>query len=141
MQAEIEKQAKSATGSGNLDLALFWKGLAEQFKQAGELRWDESSQKKTWDDRFGDTPFPAEFGVAVKKVSESYATATKDLEKGYGYLVTEFTKAEKLEEALKVRGEIKELLAEKSSTPTPEDRKSTRLNSSHEWISRMPSSA
>ena len=23
----------------------------------------------------------------------------------------------------------------------PEDRKSTRLNSSHEWISRMPSSA
>ena len=26
-------------------------------------------------------------------------------------------------------------------TPGPEDRKSTRLNSSHEWISRMPSSA
>ena len=24
---------------------------------------------------------------------------------------------------------------------TPQDRKSTRLNSSHEWISRMPSSA
>ena len=24
---------------------------------------------------------------------------------------------------------------------TPTDRKSTRLNSSHEWISRMPSSA
>ena len=24
---------------------------------------------------------------------------------------------------------------------TPKDRKSTRLNSSHEWISRMPSSA
>ena len=27
------------------------------------------------------------------------------------------------------------------SRPTIEDRKSTRLNSSHEWISRMPSSA
>ena len=28
-----------------------------------------------------------------------------------------------------------------SFSRTPEDRKSTRLNSSHEWISRMPSSA
>ena len=27
------------------------------------------------------------------------------------------------------------------SSPHIEDRKSTRLNSSHEWISRMPSSA
>ncbi len=119
LQAELEKQAKSATAAGNLDLALFWKSLAKQYSQVGELRWDEPSQKKTWDDRFGDTSFPAEFGVAVKKASESYATATKDLETGYGYLVAEFTKAEKLEEALKVRGEIKELLAEKSATPEP----------------------
>ena len=28
-----------------------------------------------------------------------------------------------------------------SNTGSEEDRKSTRLNSSHEWISRMPSSA
>ena len=34
-------------------------------------------------------------------------------------MVAEFTKAEKLEEALKVRGEIKELLAEKATVPEP----------------------
>ena len=32
-------------------------------------------------------------------------------------------------------------LATKSKMTIGEDRKSTRLNSSHEWISRMPSSA
>ena len=31
--------------------------------------------------------------------------------------------------------------ANRESRPWQEDRKSTRLNSSHEWISRMPSSA
>jgi hypothetical protein len=115
LQVEIEKQTKSATGSGNLDLALFWKGLAKQVGETGELRWDDASQKKTWGDRFGDDSFPVEFGIAVKKASESYATAKKDLQKGYGELVAEFTKAEKLEEAVKVRGEIKGLLAEIAS--------------------------
>ena len=33
------------------------------------------------------------------------------------------------------------LLAKTTATRLKEDRKSTRLNSSHEWISRMPSSA
>ena len=33
------------------------------------------------------------------------------------------------------------LLAAESNGLSPLDRKSTRLNSSHEWISRMPSSA
>lgn len=117
LQAELEKQAKSATGSGNLDLALFWKGVAKQYGQTGELRWDDASLKKTWGDRFGESPFPKEFSVAVKKASEAYSSANEDLEKGYGELVAEFTKAEKLEEAVKVRGEIKELLAEKASAP------------------------
>ena len=31
--------------------------------------------------------------------------------------------------------------ANAAPVPTGKDRKSTRLNSSHEWISRMPSSA
>jgi hypothetical protein len=119
LQGEIEKQTKTATGSGNLDLALFWKALSKEFEQKGELRWDEPSLKKTWSDRFGDSSFPDEFGVAVKKASEAYASARKDLEKGYGELVTKFTKAEKLEEALKVRGELKELLAEKATPPEP----------------------
>jgi hypothetical protein len=105
---------------------LFWKTLGKDVEQKGELRWDEPSLKKTWNDRFGDASFPSEFGVAVKKASEAYASARKGLEKGYGDLVAELTKAEKLEEALKVRGEIKELLAEKSPalepapTPKPE---------------------
>ena len=35
----------------------------------------------------------------------------------------------------------KKMAAESGVTKTLSDRKSTRLNSSHEWISRMPSSA
>ena len=119
VRGEIEKQTKSATGAGNLDLALFWKTTGKEFDQKGELRWDEASLKKTWGDRFGDASFPADFSVAVKRASEAYASARKNLEKGYGELVAEFTKAEKLEEALKVRGEIKELLAEKASAQEP----------------------
>lgn len=117
MRGEIEKQTKSATATGNLDLALFWKTTGKEFDQNGELRWDEPSLKKAWNDRFGDASFPSEFGVAVKKASEAYASARRNLEKGYGELVAEFTKAEKLEEALKVREELKELLAEKASAP------------------------
>lgn len=119
VRGEIEKQTKSASATGNLDLALFWKTTGNEFEQKGELRWDEPTLRKAWNDRFGDAPFPAEFGLVVKKASEAYASATKDLEKGYSELVTEFTKAEKLHEALKVRGEIKELLAEKASAPEP----------------------
>lgn len=119
VRGEIDKQTKSATGGGNLDLALFWKTTGKEFEQKGELRWDEASLKKAWNDRYGDTSFPTEFSVAVKKASEAYASARKDLENGYGELVAEFTKAEKLEEALKVRGEIKELLAEKATVPEP----------------------
>jgi hypothetical protein len=119
VRGEIEKQTKSATATGNLDLALFWKTTGKEFEQKGELRWDEPTLKKTWGDRFGDASFPADFSVAVKRASDAYASARKNLEKGYGELVAEFTKAEKLEEALKVRGEIKELLAEKASAQEP----------------------
>ena len=116
---EIEKQTKSATVSGNLDLALFWKALGKEFEQKSELRWDEPTLKKGWNERFGDALFPAEFSVAVKKASEAYKSAQQGLEKGYGELVTEFTKANKLNEALKVRAEIKELLADKAPASEP----------------------
>jgi hypothetical protein len=119
VRGEIEKQTKSATATGNLDLALFWRTTGKEFEQTGELRWDDASLKKTWGDRFGESPFPKEFNVAVKKASEAYASARKNLEKGYGELVAEFTKAEKLEEAVKVRGEIKGLLAEKAPASEP----------------------
>jgi hypothetical protein len=119
VRGEIEKQTKSATVSGNLDLALFWKALGKEFEQKSELRWDEPTLKKGWNERFGDALFPAEFSVAVKKASEAYKSAQQGLEKGYGELVAEFTKAEKLEEALKVRGEIKQLLAENATVPEP----------------------
>lgn len=129
LQAEIEKQAKSATGSGNLDLALFWRGLAKQYDQTGELRWDDSSLKKTWKDRFGDVSYPADFGIAVKKASEAYTSAQQDLEKAYGELVVDFTRAENLEQALKIRGEIKALL---SGGPDPtENRRSSTEDKSH----------
>lgn len=120
LQDEIEKQAKSATSAGNLDLTLFWKGLAKEFEQKGELRWDDATLKKTWSDRFGGSSYPSQFAVTLKKASEAFASSTKELEKGYGELVTELTKAEKLEEALKVRGELKELLAGSSPAPKPD---------------------
>ncbi len=119
VRGEIEKQTKSATATGNLDLALFWKTAGKEFEQKGELRWDEPTLKKGWNERFGDALFPAEFSVAVKKASEAYKSAQQGLEKGYGELVAEFTKAEKLDEAIKVRDELKELLAEKATPPEP----------------------
>lgn len=119
VRGEIEKQTKSATATGNLDLALFWKTTGKEFEQKGELRWDEPSLKKTWGDRFGGASFPTDFSVAVKKASEAYSSAQQGLEKGYGELVAEFTKAEKLDEALKVRSEIKELLADKAPASEP----------------------
>lgn len=120
LEAELEKQTKSATGSGNLDLALFWKGLAEQYDQTGELRWDDPSQKKTWKDRFGKAPFPEDVTDAVQDASESYASALQSLEKGYEELVKEFTKADKLKEAVKVRSEGNALLSGKASTKQSE---------------------
>jgi hypothetical protein len=119
VRAELEKQTKSATSSGNLDLSLFWVGLIEQYLQEGELRWDESSQKKTWNERFGDATFPIEFGVAVKKASEAFATANRNLEKGYGELVAEWTKAEDLQQAVKIRNEMKRLFADNMPAQEP----------------------
>ena len=50
-----------------------------------------------------------------------------------------------LEQALKVRIDFMVFTSFEPGDPFPDattiDRKSTRLNSSHEWISRMPSSA
>lgn len=116
LQAEIETQAKSATGAGNLDLALFWKGMAKEFEQKGEVRWDEAALKKDWNERFADAAFPKSFSVAVGKASEAYATATKELERNYGKLVAEITKTEQLELAVKIRGELKTPLGNKDSS-------------------------
>jgi hypothetical protein len=113
LQQEFERQSKKATAAGNLDLVLFWKGLAKKFEQTGEVTWEASSQKKTWNDRFGDAPFPEEFTVTVKNASEAYSSAKTSLENAYNSLVGELTKAEELDKALKVRAEIKTLLAEK----------------------------
>lgn len=110
LQAEIETQTKTATRAGNLDLALFWKGIATEFEQKGELRWDESSLKKDWGERFGDAAFPKSFSVAVGKASEVYISATEELAKNYGELVTVITKTEQLELAVKIRDELKALI-------------------------------
>lgn len=116
LREEIEKQAKSATGAGNLDLALFWKRLAKEFEQEGEVRWDDATLKKGWGERFGDASFPQSFSVAVGKASEVYASATEELEKAYGELVTEITKNEQLELAVKIRDELKELIGNRGSS-------------------------
>lgn len=117
---EIETQRKSATSSGNLDLALYWKSLAEEFEQKGEVRWDEARLKETWSKKFRESSYPHRFNAAVKKASEAFASAIRILEKGYEELVTELTKAEKFEHALKVRNELKELIASSSLPEKPE---------------------
>lgn len=134
LQTEIDIQAKSATREGNLDLALFWKGLAKEFEQKGELRWDESSLKKGWGERFGDASFPKSFSVAVGKASEAYASATENLEKHYGELVTEITKTEQLELAVKIRGELKALIGNRD----PSEERVSRSKSLGEYRSNCP---
>lgn len=119
LQAEISEQTKTATSSGNLELALFWKAIGKEFEQKGELRWDDLALRRTWNDRFGDASFPSEFITAVKKVSEDYKSAQQGLATGYGELVAEFTKADNLDQALKVRDEIRELLADTAPAPEP----------------------
>jgi len=119
LRTEVESQSKSATSSGNLDLALFWKGLEKNLKERGELQWDEPTLKKGWSGRFGGSSFPADFTVAVKRASEAYKLAQQGLENGYGEVVAEFTKAEKLDQALKIRGELKQLLAAENPAPPP----------------------
>ena len=42
---------------------------------------------------------------------------------------------------LSIAANCRMCLVDVEKAPKPIDRKSTRLNSSHEWISRMPSSA
>lgn len=134
LQEEIEIQTKSATASGNLDLALFWKGIAKEFEQKGELRWDEPSLKKTWGERFGDASFPKSFSVAVGKASEAYASATEELKKNYGELVTEVTKTEQLELAVRIRGELKALIG---NTGPSEERASRSKSLSEYRITRQ----
>jgi hypothetical protein len=123
LKAQIAEQTKTATGSGNLELALFWKGLDKDFEQKGELRWDDSVLRRTWNDRFGDASFPSDFSTAVKRASEAYKSAQEALSTGYGEMVAGFTKAEQFDWAVKVRDEIRELLAETAptteSSPTP----------------------
>ena len=46
-----------------------------------------------------------------------------------------------LHDAEPVVGALRTIMAREDEEPGVTDRKSTRLNSSHEWISRMPSSA
>jgi hypothetical protein len=120
LQGELATQTRSATEAGNLDLVLFWKSLADGFDKKGELQWDDATLKKTWNDRFGDSSYPSQFVVSLKKASEAFASATRELEKGYGELVSELTRAEKLNEALKIRAELRDLLAEKAPASKPE---------------------
>ena len=58
-----------------------------------------------------------------------------------GYVPLEITLKE-ADDFLKVKETLSRIgVASKKDKTLYQDRKSTRLNSSHEWISRMPSSA
>jgi hypothetical protein len=118
LAGEITAQTKSATKKADLDLALFWDALGKEFALKGELRWDEAALRKEWSERFGGGLFPARFRNAVKRAAESYASATQDLEAGYGQLVVDLTKAGAVERARQTREEIKGLLIGSDAGPS-----------------------
>ena len=79
-------------------------------------------------------------GIAVTELSDISApivlTLLPDIKELYEVLNVGLRKALKKDSLIVVMGTTSPLSVKKLS-----DRKSTRLNSSHEWISRMPSSA
>lgn len=134
VEQELARLYESAKTAGKLDLALFWTEMKKSFADTGRLAWEPSKLKKEWKKRFGDSEFPDELTTVFRKCEVSFREATNGLEAGYKELEAELTKADKLEEALRLRSELKDVLARKSSerqTETqPELQRSSRPASS-----------
>lgn len=116
VEDELNRLYDAAKSAGNLDLALFWNGMKKSLAEMGHIRWEAANQKKDWK-RFGDAEFPDGLAAVLKKTTDAYATARKDLETGYGSLVADLTKRDDLEKAVTVRNEMKNLFAEKAPAP------------------------
>ena len=80
--------------------------------------------------------FSPQGDVMEETITENQA----ELDAGDHERFAHYVRKEKIVESA-VTGEPVTALCGKRWIPNREDRKSTRLNSSHEWISRMPSSA
>ena len=77
----------------------------------------------------------SDYDEVVRQLQGSHAKQIEDLKK-----IREEEKKQYEENEKKYKERIAEI-EEEYKRAKEEDRKSTRLNSSHEWISRMPSSA
>lgn len=111
LETEIATRFSEAQKAGHLDLALMWDGMKKQFGQLSELRWDSAKEKKTWKQRFGDADFPDDLSALLKRCDQDYKTARERLEGGYKNIESALTKAGNLEQALRVRAELKAVLA------------------------------
>jgi hypothetical protein len=117
LDSEIATRFTEAQTAGNLNLALMWDGMKKQFDQLSELRWDSAKEKKTWKQRFGAADFPDDLTALLKRCDQDYKSARERLEEGYKNIESALTKAGKLNEALKVQAELKEVLA---GVPVPQ---------------------
>lgn len=118
LDSEIATRFTEAQKAGHLDLALMWDGMKKQFNQLSELRWDSAKEKKTWKQRFGEADFPDELTALLKKCDQDYKSARERLEEGYKNIESALTKTGNLEQALKVRAELKAVLAGDPVPPT-----------------------
>ena len=127
LQAELEQQRKAAQDAGNLDLLIFWQEATNGFQQKGQLSWNDAEQRKNWGNKYGDSTFPEEFHVVIKKTVEDYPAAKEKLRAGYVDLEKAFTMAGDVPRALTMRSEFAHLGAPLSPTPATERRTSQQL--------------
>ena len=121
LDSEIATRFAEEQKAGHLDLALMWDGMKKQFSQLSELRWDSVKEKKTWKQRYGEADFPDDLTALLKKCDQDYKSARERLEQGYRNIESALTKAGNLDQAVKVRAELKAILAgEPVPQPVPQ---------------------
>jgi hypothetical protein len=145
LENEIAARFTEAQKAGHLDLALMWDGMRKQFTQMSEVRWDSAKEKKAWKQRFGEADFPDDLTALLKKCDQDYKTARERLEEGYRNIESALTKVGNLEQALKVRAELKAVLAGQSvphqvppsvsqTSPQPGNKRSLKERLAGKWI-------
>ena len=120
LENEITTRFTEAKNAGHLDLALMWDGMRKEFTQMSEVRWDSEKEKRTWNQRFDEADFPDDLLALLKKGDQDFKTARERLEEGYRNIESALTKADDLPQAVKVRAELKAVLAgEPAPQPVP----------------------
>jgi hypothetical protein len=114
VEDELTSLFEDAKAKGNLDLALFWKGLSDSLDKTGEVCWEPTNQKKTWN-RFGSAKFPDGLTLVINRSRDLLAAAREGLGDGYKELEVLLTKDDALDKALSIRKEHQDLWATSKS--------------------------